>query len=75
MYAKQMISAKIVWKFRLKFRQKINYDDDDDEMIFFDVLKNIVWKLIKNFKIFKKIRIFNQLTFEITKLIKKNRKC
>ena len=40
-------------------------------MIFFNVLKNTVWKLIKSFKIFKKIRIFNQLTFEMTKLIKK----
>ena len=62
---------KLSENFVLNFVKKINYDDDDDEMIFFDVLKNIVWKLIKNFKIFKKIRIFNQLTFEIMKLIKK----
>ena len=62
---------KLSENFVLNFVKKMNYDDDDDEMIFFDVLKNIVWKLIKNFKIFKKIRIFNQLTFEIMKLIKK----
>ena len=62
---------KLLKNFVLNFVKKMNYDDDDDEMIFFDVLKNIVWKLIKNFKIFKKIRIFNQLTFEMTKLIKK----
>ena len=61
---------KLFENFALNFVKKMNYDDDDDEMIFFDVLKNIVWKLIKNFKIFKKIRIFNQLTFEMTKLIK-----
>ena len=62
---------KLSENFVLNFVKKINYDDDDDEMIFFDVLKNIVWKLVKSFKIFKKIRIFNQLTFEMTKLIKK----
>ena len=62
---------KLSENFVLNFVKKMNYDDDDDEMIFFDVLKNIVWKLIKSFKIFKKIRIFNQLTFEMTKLIKK----
>ena len=57
--------------FVLNFAKKINYDDDDDEMIFFDVLKNIVWKLMKNFKIFKKTKTFNQLIFEMIKLMKK----
>ena len=57
--------------FVLNFAKKINYDDDDDEMIFFDVLKNIVWKLMKNFKIFKKTKIVNQLISEMIKLMKK----
>ena len=49
---------KLSENFVLNFVKKMNYDDDDDEMIFFDVLKNIVWKLIKNFKIFKKNQNF-----------------
>ena len=50
---------KLFENFALNFVKKINYDDDDDEMIFFDVLKNIVWKLVKRLKTFKKIKIFN----------------
>ena len=68
---KKWFLQKLFQNFVLNFVKKINYNENNDEMIFFDVLKNIVWKLIKNFKIFKKIRIFNQLTFEMTKLIKK----
>ena len=62
---------KLFENFVLNFVKKINYDNDDDEMIFFEMLKKIVWKLMKNFKIFKKTKIFNQIIFEMTKLIKK----
>ena len=55
----------------LNFVEKINYDDDNEKMIFFETLNNIIWKSIKNFKKIKKIKIFNQLTFEMTKLMKK----
>ena len=48
----------------------MNYDDDDDEMIFYSKLKKTIWKFSKNFKTFNEIRNFSKISSKMNKLIK-----
>ena len=56
--------------FALDFAKKMNYDDDENETIFYSILKAAVWKLSKNLKTFNEIKNFSKRIFEMKKLIK-----
>ena len=48
----------------------MNYDDDENETIFYSILKAAVWKLSKNLKTFNEIKNFNKQISKMIKLIK-----
>ena len=61
---------KLSKDFALDFAKKINYDNDDDEMIFYSKLKKTIWKFSKNFKTFNEIRNLSKISSKMNKLIR-----
>ena len=69
-FQKKWFLQKLFEDFALNFAKKINYNDDNDEVIFYSKLKKTIWKFSKSFKAFNEIRNFNKIWSKMNKLIK-----